>query len=407
MVFFALGAAVASADYRASFERGIKAIDNKDWVGAIGAMKESIAEKSSEGERILIYGMRFKLYLPHYSLGLAYFNTGNCDAAMKAWAESEKQGAVRETVEYRTLQSLRERCRGQGAREAEATQPPKPAPGPDLRQAVAEAEAEIKKSESAATAVARLRAEPESARLWQSEPSLRERENKANRDLASARTLLAEARAAGDSAKIGQARDAAERTRQEFEALSKLAAERRDRLDREARDRQAKEADSRARQAALEKQKEKEAKDRQAALDLQAKEKLAKDKAAEQRPAVKPTAMPQIAAKQAPPIPTPAAERRPPAALLEAAAAYFEGDYARAAAALQGAEFQDPRASAQARLIRGAARFGVFVTGGEKDEGLKQQAIEDVRECLRLDPKIAVSTRDFSPRFVEFFKKSG
>lgn len=411
-VLFALGVAVALADYRESFERGIKAIDNKDWVGAIAALRESIAEKPAEGERVLIYGMRFKPYLPHYYLGVAHFNTGNCDAAMKAWAESERQGAVKQTVEYRTLQSLREQCRGQGAREAEAPPPtrpaPAPAPGPDVKQAVAEAESEIKKGENAATAVARLRAEPENIRVWQSEPSLREGENKAARDLASARTLLAEARSANDPARIGQAREAAGRARQEFESLQKLVAERRDRFEREARDRQARE-NERARQAAIEKQaREKEARDKQAALDLQAKEKLAKEKAAAGKTVARPTAAPQVVAKQAPAIPpSPVPEKKLPAALLQAAAAYFEGDYGKAAETLRDADFQDSRAAAQASLIRGAARFGIYVTGGEKDESLKNQAVEDIRESLRLDPKIAVTTKAFSPRFVEFFKRSG
>ena len=118
-----LAAAAASGDYRASYEKGIRAIDNASWEGAIEALQAAIQEKSSEGDRVLIYGMRFKFYLPHYYQGLAYFSTGNCPAAMKAWAESESQGAVRKTSEYATLRSLRERCRAQGAR-AEQTRGP-------------------------------------------------------------------------------------------------------------------------------------------------------------------------------------------------------------------------------------------------------------------------------------------
>ncbi len=468
---FALGLGAASADYRASYEKGIKAIDNKDWTGAIDALRAAAAEKSVEGERILIYGMRFKPYLPHYYLGLAYFNTGDCQAAMKAWAESERQGAVRETAEYKTLQSLRERCRGQGVRESEPTQAPSPARGADVKQAVAEAEAEIRRTETAAAAVARLRSEPDSARLWQSEPSLRQKESKANQDLASARVLLGEAKAGSDPSRIGAARDAAIRARQEFEALQKLVTEYRDRLQRETLEKQAKEGQARAREAALEKQaKEREAREKQAALDSQAKERQAKEEAAAEKtraalaefsqkvrearqlladasrhrplpagvdrprsdlegvlgeaqragPTTSPsdlerlkerlgksTASLRTALNGVPAVPPPPAERKPPAALLQGAAAYFQGDYDKAAKTLEGAEFPDPRAAAQARLLRGAARYGVFVTGGEKDERLRQQAIEDVRECLRLDPKIVVSTRAFSPRFVEFFKRNG
>jgi hypothetical protein len=455
--------AVASADYRASFEKGIKAIDNKDWSGAIEALRAAVAEKSVEGERVLIYGMRYKSYLPHYYLGLAYFNTGNCDAAVKAWAESERQGPVREAAEYKTLQRLREQCRGQGIREAEPAQPPSPARGPDVRQAVAEAEAEIKKGESAATAVARMRSEPENARLWQSDPSLRQSENKANLDLSSARGVLAEARTGNDAARVAVARDTAMRARRELEALQRLVADRRDRLAAEGLEKQAREKDAAEKRAALERQAlEKQSKERQA-------ESLAKEKTSAERSrailrevgqsvqearavladasrrrllpvearkrraelerelkeaqragpntspsdlinlrdrVVKSAANLRMALNRPPGGVTPPADRTIPPSLLAAADAYFQGDYDKAARTLESANFQQPRAAAQARLLRGAARYGIFVTGGEKDDRLREKAIEDIRECLRLDPNIAVSSLAFSPRFVEFFKRS-
>jgi hypothetical protein len=460
---FAFGA-VASADYRASFERGIKAIDNKDWSGAIEALRGAVAEKSAEGERVLIYGMRYKAYLPHYYLGLAYFNTGNCEAAMKAWAESERQGPVREAAEYRTLQRLREQCRGQGIREGEPASLPSPARGPDVRQAIAEAEAEIKKGESAATAVARMRGEPENTRLWQSDPSLRQSENKANLDLSSARSVLAEARAGNDAARVAVARDTALRARRELEALQRLVVDRRDRLASEALEKQAKERDAAEKRAALERQAlEKQSK------ESQAKESLAKERtsaesartilrevgqsvqearavladASRRRPlpvearnsraelrkelkearragpntsvsdltklrdrVVKSAANLRMALNRPSEGTTPPPDRTIPPSLLAAADAYFQGDYNRAARTLEGANFQQPRAAAQARLLRGAARYGIFVTGGERDDRLRQKAIEDIRECLRLDPNIAVSSLAFSPRFVEFFKRS-
>jgi hypothetical protein len=452
--------ALASADYRASFEKGIKAIDNKDWSGAIEALRGAVAEKSAEGERVLIYGMRYKPYLPHYYLGLAYFNTGNCEAAVKAWAESERQGPVRETGEYRNLQKLREQCRGQGIREAEPPQLPTPARGPDVRLDVAEAEAEIKKGESAATAVARMRAEPENARLWQSDPSLRQSETKANLDLSSARSVLAEARAGNDVARVAGARETAIRAHRELEALQRLVIDRRDRLAREALENQAKEREAAERRAALERQAlERQSKESQAAKEKTSAERsktilrevgqsvqearavladasrrrplpeqarkpradLEKELKEAQRagPNTSPSDLTRLReriAKSAANLrmvlnrpqggTTPPADRTIPPSLLAAAAAYFHGDYDRAAKTLEGADFQQPRAAAQARLLLGAARYGIFVTGGEKDDQLRKKAVEDIRECVRLDPNIAVCSLAFSPRFVEFFRRS-
>lgn len=102
----------AFADYRESYEKGIKAVDQNDWGRALESLSAAVTENSVEGKRVLIYGMRYKPYLPHYYLGLAYFSTGNCQAATKSWAESDRQGPVRETAEYGTLVRLRELCNG-------------------------------------------------------------------------------------------------------------------------------------------------------------------------------------------------------------------------------------------------------------------------------------------------------
>lgn len=113
LAIFLLGAAGARADHRASYEKGIKAIDQSDWDVAFDALHEAVAEKPIEGERVLIYGMRYKPYLPYFYLGLAYFNTGNCRAAVRSWAESDRQGPVQTAAEYKTLVGLRERCLAQ------------------------------------------------------------------------------------------------------------------------------------------------------------------------------------------------------------------------------------------------------------------------------------------------------
>src|SRR5712692_3728615 len=118
---FALGRAAAFADYRESYEKGIKAIDHNDWGRAMESLRAAVTENSVEGERVLIYGMRYKRYLPHYYLGLAYFSTGNCPAATKAWAESDRQGPIREPAEYGTLVRPRDLRHGILIRVPEAT----------------------------------------------------------------------------------------------------------------------------------------------------------------------------------------------------------------------------------------------------------------------------------------------
>ena len=454
--------AVAAADYRASYAEGIKAIDRKDWSAAIRSFRAAAQEKPGEvGERINIYGMRYSAYLPHYYLGLAYFKTGDCEEAVKAWAESERQGSVlRETAEYKNLQNLREQCRGQGTRQVRASPSPIPraetpvpsvaqrletpassavqraeAPSPSAAQRAAaaqalhDAETELSRSENAAAAVARLRSERDVATLWQADPSFREKENKANQDLASARALLGEAKARSDAARLVAAREAAIRSRQGFETVHRLALERRDKLQREAMEKQAREREAAAAQRVLREVDAKAVDARQLLAQVARRRsvppEIVKAKAelegllGEAQRVGPTTASSELErlrdriGKSAASLQSAlagfeasAAEAVPPAQLLEGAAAYFQGDYDRAAKTLESAQFSDRRASAQARLFHGAARYGVYVIGGEKDERVRQQAVQDVRECVRLDPKIVPSARAFSPRFIEFFKRS-
>jgi len=122
LAIFFLAAAGARADHRASYEKGMKAIDQTNWYEAFDALHEAVAEKPIEGERILIYGMRYQPYLPYFYLGLAYFRTGNCRAAVRSWAESDRQGPVRTAAEYKRLVEMRDGCLAQEQSEEKLAQ---------------------------------------------------------------------------------------------------------------------------------------------------------------------------------------------------------------------------------------------------------------------------------------------
>ena len=109
------GLEVAAQDYEAQFVNGIKAMDRGSWNEAITYFRAAIAARSREGtgaEVVQIYGMRTRPYLPHYYLGVAYANFSNCEAALEQFAESEQQGAIQKSGEYKNLLRLREKCRG-------------------------------------------------------------------------------------------------------------------------------------------------------------------------------------------------------------------------------------------------------------------------------------------------------
>ena len=88
----------------------IKAVDFKRWDDAIRLLQNASADHPNEGDTILIYGLRYEVYVPHYFLGVALFNTGDCDAALAQLAESERQGAIRRSPEYKNVQRYKEAC---------------------------------------------------------------------------------------------------------------------------------------------------------------------------------------------------------------------------------------------------------------------------------------------------------
>jgi hypothetical protein len=102
-----------------------------------------------------------------------------------------------------------------------------------------------------------------------------------------------------------------------------------------------------------------------------------------------------------------AASGGPPPSLVDAAASFFSGDYQRTVSVLEKASFGEPRAKAQALLLRAAARYALFMVSGGKDEKLRALAAADAGECHRRDPKLTPARTAFSPGFADFFRRNG
>lgn len=90
--------------------------------------------------------------------------------------------------------------------------------------------------------------------------------------------------------------------------------------------------------------------------------------------------------------------------LRRAVEAYFQGDDA---AVLQALATPNDLGSgvhkAHALMVRAAARYQLFLLGGERDHAQRSAAVDDVMACRRLVAELAPSKDLFSPRFVDFF----
>jgi tetratricopeptide (TPR) repeat protein len=349
-----LAAAEAHADYKDSYRKGMEALDRKRWDEVARYMREAIGENPTEGERIKLYGLRFETYLPHFYLGAAYLNLGNCDSATKSFETSRSQGAIRNHPKWPELLDGMKSCEGS----APAPKPPPTTttlttttttkPGPDaaqVAQAVQSAEGAVSAAEEAGRAVAQLAADPRLSPIWSREPDLGRAEAEGRETLATARAKLDAGRRSSDLALLGEAREQATRAKERLERV-RPAAERR-------------------------------------------------------RESLQPTPMtPSTTLKAAP------SEGVTPSDLMAGAQAYFAGRYEEAVRLLEPAVGLKGRAGVQARLLRAAGRYALFRAGGEKDVVLRRQAADDVAASRRADPSLVPDSAAFSPQFLDFFRSN-
>ncbi len=123
---------------------------------------------------------------------------------------------------------------------------------------------------------------------------------------------------------------------------------------------------------------------------------------AEAKPQPVPPRNPEEAVGE-PPAALPSPGSGPSQELRTAARALWNADYPAVIRLLGTSRPADRQSRATTHLLLAAARYGLYLRGGEGDAALLRAAAESVRECRRADPRLRPPARWFSPRFVEFF----
>lgn len=84
------------------FKSGLDARKNERWAETAAQMRRAIDAERNESQRKVgqVLGFGGTEYLPHFFLGEAQFNLGNCAAAEDAWLESQRQGVVSKVGNY-------------------------------------------------------------------------------------------------------------------------------------------------------------------------------------------------------------------------------------------------------------------------------------------------------------------
>jgi hypothetical protein len=404
----------AHADFKRDYGSGKRAYNDGNYRDAVTDLEKAIADNAEAQAQVRIYGMRFEPYLPHYYLGQAKFNLGDCQGAMQAFRESIRQGLIQEQDQFSELQVNMGVCESQVV---------------DVSAIAQAADEAINELVDAADSLAALGNEnllrSEWGSQWQPEldgamgtaDSLRERLARAVEEtdpdaIGSITAAAGDATSAVNGTKaLAEARIAAIRTEQ----ADRLA------VQQEEAARELRQAVAAAKTVAQPQDGSSQMLDLKQELDNQVtraeglsstatalnqreiaqtiSNTLRRFRQAEQDWQVQQRA---IADQQ-----RTIAERTPPPALKQVADAYFTGDYSTAASLARPDSLNQDRAKIQALLFRAAASYNLYMLSGEKETDKLRQAQADIRAIKRLNSGFSPYIAAFSPNFLQLFRQTG
>ncbi len=397
LVLCLLVAGTASAGPKETHKLGVEAIDAGRWAEAERFFRAAIAERPEERVNRLLK----TAYVPHYYLGVALAEAGDCKAAVASWAESNRQAQIEKSDLAADLQRRKSSCQ-------------------DLLRRIDTARSEVDQLlanvDEAAASLVSLSRTPDLAPSWnQGSPSFSSRQKGAEKKLADARGRF-DARTIGEELEqLEQAKSLASSALTELNAALTDARRRLGELNA-------------ATAAALEQLEEIEQRARRflrSISDLAPyPRRLGLRAAAVERHLAtvresKSGSSPQQLATLGDDLngalnALRRAARRPPGELTRAVEAFLQGSYTEALALLEvPALIDDERTRPHVCLIRAASQHALWVLGGEQDESLRDLAAEAITACNgsepetepsepETEPSILPNERFFSPRFVEF-----
>jgi hypothetical protein len=94
-----------------AYREAMEAVSRRAWRTARAHLERAVELQPLEGGSVHLQGMRYTDYLPRYHLGLVLFHSQEYSAALRAFAISEVQGAIRANKRFKKLSKLRALCR--------------------------------------------------------------------------------------------------------------------------------------------------------------------------------------------------------------------------------------------------------------------------------------------------------
>jgi tetratricopeptide (TPR) repeat protein len=115
----AMPLAAAQEKWYEWYNKGVAAVRANQYREGADALQRAIAEMPAETTSARA-GNVIITYVPHFWLGIARFNLGEADAALREWRISEEQGAVQNTQYFGSLREWVARANSQKQRNAES-----------------------------------------------------------------------------------------------------------------------------------------------------------------------------------------------------------------------------------------------------------------------------------------------
>jgi tetratricopeptide (TPR) repeat protein len=102
-----------------AYSRGVNAVSGGNHSAAAQALQQAIAEMPNENAQARGRNETF-VYVPHFWLGIAKFNLGDIDGALREFRISEEQGVVQNTRYYSDLREWMSRVQAQKQKSADS-----------------------------------------------------------------------------------------------------------------------------------------------------------------------------------------------------------------------------------------------------------------------------------------------
>jgi hypothetical protein len=108
----------AAEKWYEAYARGVQAINAKNYSVAAEALQRSISEMPNESNAARARRDTI-VYVPHFWLGIAKFNLGDVEGALREWRTAEEQGVVQNTDYYARMREWVARAQAEKQRSAQ------------------------------------------------------------------------------------------------------------------------------------------------------------------------------------------------------------------------------------------------------------------------------------------------